>query len=62
MTLILDYWTEIDTEIDVTLLKQQFGINGQAFFCQIVTIEKTWLKDFEPKLNCSQMRRKIHHF
>ena len=33
-----------------TLLKQRFNVEGQAFLYRIVTIDKTWVKDFEPEL------------
>jgi len=33
-----------------TLLKQRFNIEGQAFLYQIVAIDETWFRDFEPEL------------
>jgi len=33
-----------------TLLKQRFNVEGQAFLCQIVATDETWVRDFEPEL------------
>jgi uncharacterized protein YeaC (DUF1315 family) len=33
-----------------TLLKQRFNVEGQEFPYQIVAINKTWVRDFEPDL------------
>jgi hypothetical protein len=33
-----------------TLLKQRFKVEGQAFLYQIVTIDETWVGDFEKEL------------
>ena len=33
-----------------TLLKQRFDIEGQAFLYQLVAIDETWVRDFEPEL------------
>ncbi|PNF43538.1 hypothetical protein B7P43_G03937 [Cryptotermes secundus] len=33
-----------------TLLKQRFDVEGQAFLYQLVTIDETWVRDFEPEL------------
>jgi predicted trehalose synthase len=33
-----------------TLLKQRFNVEGQAFLYQIVTIDETCVRDFEPEL------------
>jgi hypothetical protein len=36
------------------LLKQRFNVEGQAFVYLIVTIDETWVTEFEPHLKCSQ--------
>jgi hypothetical protein len=33
-----------------TLLPQRFDVEGQAFLRQIVTVDKTWVRSFEPEL------------
>jgi transposase len=33
-----------------TLLKRRFNVEGQAFLYRVVTIDETWVTDFEPKL------------
>jgi len=32
-----------------TLLKQSFNVEGHAFLYRIVTIDETWVRDFEPE-------------
>ena len=32
-----------------TVLKQRFDVEGQAFLYRIVTIDETWVRDFEPE-------------
>ena len=34
----------------VTLLKQRFNVEGQAFLYRIFSIDETWVTDFEPDL------------
>jgi hypothetical protein len=33
-----------------TLLKQRFDVEGQAFLRQIVAVDETWVRSFEPEL------------
>jgi len=33
-----------------TLWKQRFNVEGRAFLYRIVTIDETWVRDFEPEL------------
>jgi len=35
---------------NATLLKQRFNIEGQAFLYRIVTMDETWVRDFEPEM------------
>jgi hypothetical protein len=44
---LLDCWTE--TSI-ATLLKKRFNVESQGFLYQIVTIDETLVRDFEPEL------------
>jgi hypothetical protein len=34
-----------------TLLKQRFDVEGQSFLYRNVTLDETWVRDYEPELN-----------